>query len=227
MNKIDRNPDYRKLYGIVRKLYYRTEHFMHGPFDETYFTLRVYESCKDILKGLRKKCSRETVLAAAILHDIGKTRLDPKKLLGKNGFRKSIHKEWYRHARLGVPIARRILRQMRHSEEFMDSVCYLIENHDQRGDKLPKKSLELQVLQDADLIADCGFAGFIRPFVYGGKFRSQSIIDSILYLQVHKNRAADSKLINLKVSRNIALKKIRLERHLVKEISGDIKSDLL
>ncbi|MBW3018255.1 hypothetical protein KY325_03790, partial [Candidatus Woesearchaeota archaeon] len=64
MNKADKNPNYKKIYSIVKGMFDRTAHFKHGPFDETFFTLRVYESAKEIMRKLKKKCDKQTVLVA-------------------------------------------------------------------------------------------------------------------------------------------------------------------
>jgi HD superfamily phosphodiesterase len=227
MNSKDRNPDYKRIYSIVKRIYEGTEHFRHGPFDETFFTMRVYETAKEIMGKLDRKCDRNKVLVAAIVHDVGKSKLNNDRLVKGDDMHKDVHKEWHRHAKLGVPIARRILRDLGHSEEFISDVLYLVENHDHRIDDGFEKTLELKILQDADLIADCGFAGFIRPFLFGGKFKKQSIVDSILYMQNNKNRVANTKLLNLGVSRRIATRRFKLEQKLINKISEEIVSDLL
>ncbi|MCK4521662.1 MAG: HD domain-containing protein [Nanoarchaeota archaeon] len=226
MNSIDKKPDYRKIYQIVKKLFDKTKHFKHGPFDETYYTLRVFESAKDIIKKLKKNVNKEEVLVAAILHDVGKIKLKQELIFGKDGILDNAKAEWFKHAKLGVPIAKDILRKLCHSDEFITKVCYLIENHDKRK-KLKEKSLELQILQDADLLSDCGLAGFIRPFLYCGKFSHASIISSIHHIQEEENRAEDDNLMNLKVSKKLAHKKLKFQKRLIKEISKDIDSELL
>ena len=226
MNTIDKNPNYKEIYNLVKELFESTEHFYHGPFDETYYSLRVYETCKEIITELEQEVSTVVILTASILHDIGKTKTDPVKVFTPLGKTDDAMKEWKRHPKLGVPIAKKILTEMGHSEEFIEKVCYLIENHDNRRDEIKNKSIELQILQDADLIADCGFAGFIRPFLYGSKF-SRQIIKTIKYLQTEINRVEEDGLLNLNVSKTIAKRKIELEKRLIKEISSDIDSDLL
>ena len=134
--------------------------------------------------------------------------------------------EWDKHPQLGVPISKKILKGLGHSEEFIASVCYLIKNHDNRSGQIKNKSMELQILQDADLIADCGFAGFIRPFLYGSKFK-RNIIGCIKYMQNEVNQVEKEGLLNLEVSKIIAKIKMKLEHKLIKEISKDINSDLL
>ena len=227
MNSKDKNPDYKGIYSAVKRLFYKTRHFRHGPFDETYYTLRVFESAKEILKALNKKANREEILAAAILHDVGKTRLDCSLIFGDNKILDGAKKEWHRHTKLGIPIARRILKRHGHSEEFINNVCFLIENHAERGNKLKNQSLELKVLQDADLIADCGFAGFIRPFLYSGKFSHAPVINSIRYIQNKKDRVEETNSLNLRESRKIASRKIKLQKQLVNDIAEDLDSELL
>jgi HD superfamily phosphodiesterase len=224
MNKADKKPDYKKIYRIVKHRFDETSHFSHGPFDETYYSMRVYESSKEIIKGLNKKVNVQEVLVASILHDIGKTKLKTSKIFGGKMLRENLHEEWNKHAKLGVPMARRILKKLGHSDEFIERVCYLIENHPLRGKLLNKRTLELKIIQDADLIADIGFAGFTRPFLYSGKFK-RSIEGAIRYVQ-KEDRTHGFKEINLKVSLMLAKKEMKLQKKLAKEILKDIDSDL-
>jgi putative nucleotidyltransferase with HDIG domain len=225
MNSVDCKPDYKKIYSFIKKRFERTTHFKHGPYDETFYSLRVYESAKEIIKKLNKKVKKEPLLVAAILHDIGKTKLKSSKIFQRKPFLKKDSKEWDKHAKLGVPIAKKFLKQIGHSEDFIQEVCYLIENHDLRGNALKKKSIELKILQDADLIADIGIAGFIRPFLYSGKFNSVSIINSIRF--INKEDRIKGEKLNLNESKQIARKKMKFQKELIREISKEIKSDLL
>ena len=199
MNSTDKNPNYKEIYKNVKELFESTEHFFHGPFDETYYSLRVYETCKEIIKELDQEVSTQIILTAAILHDVGKTRINTKKVFSPKGKTKEAIKEWKTHSQLSVPVAKEILTKLNHSKTFIKETCYLIENHDKRKNEIKNKSIELQILQDADLIADCGFAGFIRPFLYGSKFGRQ-IIETIKYLQTEINRVEHDGLLNLEVS---------------------------
>jgi len=227
MNKRDANPDYKKIYQIVSGLFKRTKHFRHGPYDETFYTLRVYETAKEIIKKLNKKCEINVILTAALLHDIGKIRLKSINIIGHKKVKKKWKEEWRKHPKYSIPIARKILKNLGHSEEFIQKVCFLAGSHDPRTETVPEKSLELQILQDADIIADAGIADFIRPFLYCGKFDNQSIIGSIRYLQRTTNRCEDEGRLNLKISKKIAAEKTKIKNKLVKEISREIESDLL
>ena len=226
MNSIDNKPNYKQIYEFVKDKFDKTTHFKHGPFDETYYTLRVYESAKEIMNKLNLKIKKEPLLAAAILHDIGKIKLKSSKMFRKNEVLENASEEWHKHAKLGVPIAKRYLKTLGHSEAFIEEVCYLIEHHDLRGDKLQNRSLELQILQDADLIADIGFAGFIRPFLYCGKFSKQSVISSIKFIK-KEDRTENGNELNLNISKSISKREMKIQRDLIKEISKEIDSDLL
>ncbi|MFP4424537.1 MAG: HD domain-containing protein [Candidatus Woesearchaeota archaeon] len=222
MNQQDKNPDYKGMYAYVKKLFERTRHFKHGPFDETFYTMRVYECSKEILEHVKAK--REQVLVASILHDIGKVKLRASRMFGNGHCLPGMGEEWHRHATLGIPMAQKYLKKQGHSNKFIEEVCYLIEHHDLRGDKMKGRSTELKVLQDADIIADVGFAGFIRPFLFCGKFHKQSIIDSIRFI---KGDDRTKEVINLEVSKKIAQREMKIQKMLVDEVSKEIDSDLL
>ena len=76
------------------------------------------------------------------------------------------------------------------------------------------------------MVADCGVAGIIRPFLYSGKFR-RSVIDSIRRLK--KDIFDDDRVtfLNLDVSKGLFEKKLEFERGLLKELEVCINSELL
>jgi HD superfamily phosphodiesterase len=225
MNTTDKNPEYKKIYQFVKAKLDSTGHFNYGPFDETYYTLRAYESAKDIIRKLNRKVKRQQLLVAAILHDVGKSKLQPSKLFSRKKILGNAGEEWHRHAELGVPIAKALLKKLDHSGEFIEEVCYLIEHHDLRGDKLKQRTLELKILQDADLIADIGFAGFIRPFLFSGKF-GQTVIESIQFV-LKEDRTKDGELLNLNVSKSLARERMKQQAALAKQMAKEIESDLI
>lgn len=227
MNDIDKNPNYKEIYNFICNKFLRTNHFKHGPFDETFYTMRVYESAKEIIKSI-KNVNKEQVLVASLLHDIGKIKLKISKIFTRHELLDNIHEEWHKHPKLSVPIAKRFLKKLGHSKEFIDEVSYLIENHDRRGNLLKSRTIELKILQDADLIADIGISGFIRPFLFCGKFSKRSIIDSIKYIEkLKEDRTQSGKLLNLNISKKLAKEKIKNQRILDKDIINEINSDLI
>lgn len=223
MTQKDSNPDYKGIFEEACSRYKNTSHFSSGPTDETFYTMRVFETAKKIIEAEGKDCDRACVLTAAILHDIGKTMIDGDKIFSEIGFKDDFKKEWHKHAAAGVPVARTILEQEGHSEEFIKKVCYLVKNHDNRD--LNKKSYELMVLQDADQVADTGIAGFIRPFLFGGK-NGRSITDSIKFYLDNADIVERKGGLNLESSRNILSSKRAFQKILKKEIQKEIESTL-
>ncbi|MBW3019894.1 HD domain-containing protein [Candidatus Woesearchaeota archaeon] len=228
MNQIDKNPNYKEIYDIVKKMYFKKGIFSYGTWDETYYSMRVYETCKLIFNELKgKKINKQEVLTAAILHDIGKVKLRMWKIVNSKGVinQKGVVKEWKKHPKMSVPIATKILSKMGHSEEFIKKVCYLIENHDQRKELMKKRTIELKILQDADLIADIGMSGFIRPFSFGAAFKRPTI-GTIKFMSKHPNRIEDFEELNLEVSKKLAKKEIKYEKELISMIAKNIETDL-
>jgi HD superfamily phosphodiesterase len=221
MNRRDASPDYKRIYTIVKLLFEKTTHFSYGPLDETFYTMRVYETAKVIMSKMKRPVKQQLVLVAALLHDTGKTKMDMKRF--ENQATKE--EEWRKHPLLSVPVARNILKKLGHSTAFIDDVCYLVEHHADRL-TMQEKSVELQVLQDADLLADTGIAGVIRPFLYGGK-HGRSTIFTIEYLQSITDRVEEDGMLNLLVSKRMAAKKTRDVQRLVEQLSKEIDSDLL
>jgi len=224
MNSIDKNPNYKELYQQIKTRFDDTLFFNHSAWDETYYSLRVYETAKEILKRLPDKVNSNLILVSAILHDIGKSNLNISKMFNNNERLPDAHLEWDKHPELGVPIAVEILETLGHSSEFIEEICYLVENHDNR--KKVEKTFELKILQDADLIADSGYAGFIRPFLYAGKM-GRSIIGTINYLKTEVNRVMHEGGLNLEISKKFAEEKIKIEKELILGIATDLDSDLL
>ena len=222
MNK----PNYKEIYEYVKNKFHKTNHFYNGPFDETYFTMRVFESAKEVMKELksetRKKIKKEQLLVACILHDVGKTKLKPKKMFKKEGFTPQVREEWKKHADHSAEITRKYLKRKKYSEEFIQEVIYLVKNHDK---DIPNKTLELKILQDADLLADIGLIGFVRPFLYAGKFK-KPIQEQIKYLE-GEDRTKNGEKLNLKESKRIAARKIKRQKELTQEILQDLKSELM
>lgn len=206
--------NYKQIYCLVKKIFDETGFFNYSAWDETYYTLRVYETAKKIIDLVEEKVDEELILVSALLHDIGKSKINFD----------NIKEDWHAHGRYGVELVKEILVSLSFSKEFIEKVCHLVEFHDERD--LKEKSLELKILQDADLIADSGYAGFIRPFLFAGK-NKRSIIETINYLNNATNRADEDHLLNLDVSKKLASEQIAIEKKMIKEISQTINSDLL
>jgi putative nucleotidyltransferase with HDIG domain len=216
-------PNYKKLYEIVCDLYSDTDHFYYGQWDETFFTLRVFETCKKLIKCTRAKVDNKIILTAAIFHDVGKTKLDTEQ---------KIKGMWDQHPIYGAEITRKILVEQGFSNDFVEKVVYLVKHHDDRPNKVDMlRNIELKILQDADLLADMGIASFVRPFLYSGKNKRKTI-DNVNYIKSQKpNNGGLSKenlyKLNLRSSKRLATKLMRQADKLNNQIFKLTKSELL
>ncbi len=216
-------PDYKKLYEIVCDLYSDTNHFYYGQWDETFYTLRVFETCKQLIKKTRMNIDEEIVLTAALFHDVGKTKLDTEE---------KIKKEWDDHPDYGAEIVREILRDRGFKNDFVEKVVYLVKHHDDRPNKVQMvRTLELKILQDADLLADMGIASFIRPFLYSGKNKRKTI-NNVNYIKSAREKDGSISKenlyrLNLKASKRLAAKMIKESDKLNDKIFKLTESELL
>lgn len=215
-------PDYKKLYEIVCDLYSSTNHFYYGQWDETFYTLRVFETCKSLIKKTKMKVDEEVILTAAIFHDIGKTKLDTEK---------KIRKEWDTHPVYGANLTRGILTEQGFENEFIERVVNLVKHHDDRPGKVEMiRCDELKILQDADLLADMGIASFVRPFLYSGKNKRKTL-ENVNFIKTSRSNGSISKenlyRLNLGISKRIAKKLIREADKLNNRIFRMTQSELL
>ncbi len=231
MNEKDARPDYKKLYRSACKFYKKTVYFWFGDFDETFFSMRVFETAKDIISLLDVPVKKSVVLTATILHDIGKSEIDEQFVFnslshGKGRMLLREKNEFRTHPKKSVPLAKNVLKRMGHSSEFISEVCYLIEHHDMRGKKMSSRSIELQIMQDADIVSDCGLADLMRIFSFAGQFK-RSLIDSIYYAMTRKNRVDEDGNLNLEVSKQLAKEKMTEYWKLVGKLKKELDSELL
>lgn len=220
--------DYKLLYKTVVNLYNKTDHFKHGPWDETYYTLRVYEISKQLIDHIQKKhgekVEEDIVLTASLLHDIGKIALKMDKIYSLEEPPVTYKKEWNKHSELGEKIAKEVMKSLKYPTPFIKKVCYLVKNHNNR--KLKDKTIELQIVQDADLIADRGICGFANVFMFSGMFTNYSIISSIKF-QKSRNFKKEIDKLNLEISKKITSNLIEREVELITEMASTVGSSLL
>ena len=84
MNAIDISPDYKAIYSKVKERFVQSKYFNYGACDETYYTLRVFETAKEIIHRLNKKVNVSLILVSAILHDVGKSKINLSKVFLNN-----------------------------------------------------------------------------------------------------------------------------------------------
>lgn len=111
---------------------------------------RVWKSAVYI--GKKEKADLLVVELAALLHDIA---------------------DWKFHngdTKIGPKIAKEWLEKLRLSQEVTDHVCHIVEHISFKGARVKSqiKTLEGQVVQDADRLDALGAIGIARAFAYGG-----------------------------------------------------------
>ncbi len=116
-------------------------------------TLRVYSLCKRI--GKAERVNMEVLLAAAYLHDIGRSYQD-----NSNG---SIC-----HAEKGAGIAEPMLKALYLADSNRENIVHCIKSHRFRSNNKPKTP-EARVLFDADKIDSIGAVGVARAYLFAGE----------------------------------------------------------
>ncbi|OGU64955.1 MAG: dTMP kinase [Ignavibacteria bacterium RBG_16_36_9] len=132
-----------KIFKILRKKNLSPSH----EFDHL---KRVANFCFDLAK--RYYARREIVVAAALLHDLG--RSDPKHRGAKS-------------AAKGVELAKPVLVKCDYSLDEITLITNCIAQHDQP--KLRSKLLEARILKDADFLDGFGARGILRGIMYAGE----------------------------------------------------------
>lgn len=116
-------------------------------------TLRVFRLCRRI--GETERADMEVLLIAACLHDIGRCYQD-----ASNG---SIC-----HAEKGAELAEPLIQPLLLSEERKQNILHCIRTHRFRGNGTPR-TIEAQVLFDADKLDAIGAVGIGRAFLFAGE----------------------------------------------------------
>lgn len=210
------NQRYKRIYEKVCNEFRKTNEFCHGAYDEMSSALLVFQSAKQIIERGDLNVDKDLVLISAILHDVGKAYINENKIFGKEGLLKDYKVEWKKHAKLSEEPARNILTSLDYPKDFIEKVCGIVKLHDTRD--LPRKTKELMIVQDADVIADIGFLGFIRPFMFSGRFKSQSILDSMKHFNNKEDYDKIRSKLNLEISKEILKEKIFLEKELIRKM---------
>jgi uncharacterized protein len=121
------------------------------PTHDWSHTWRVVRLCQVI--GEKEKADLEILYAAALLHDIARAEADRCGVC---------------HAELSARKARPVLAHCGFPPEKIDAVIHCIETHRFRSTAQPR-SLEAQVLFDADKIDALGAIGVCRAYAFAGE----------------------------------------------------------
>lgn len=119
---------------------------------------RVWRLSQDIADAMDAPADRLVLLAASYLHDIVS--------LEKNDPRRA------EASRLAAGEARRILTALDFPLEKLDAVAHAIEAHSFSANIAPK-TIEAEILQDADRMETLGAIGLARIFYVGGRIGTQ------------------------------------------------------
>jgi len=116
-------------------------------------TERVYNLCMHI--GKKENADLDILTLAAFLHDIGRGEQD--RTNGK-----------VCHAAQGALLARELLDRYNLDEKTIEKIIHCIESHRFRSSTVPR-TLEAQVLYDADKLDSIGAIGIGRAFLFAGE----------------------------------------------------------
>ena len=117
-------------------------------------TLRVLANAR-MLAGKLPEANREVVELAALLHDIAR----PEELASQGRVC---------HAARGAEIARRLLLELCAPPETADAVAAAVRSHRYRDEVAPR-SLEAEIVFDADKLDSLGAVGLGRAFLFAGR----------------------------------------------------------
>ena len=168
---------------------------------------RVLKNAETIAKG--ENCNLEIVQLGALLHDIADSKFH-------NG-----------DETVGPKVAREFLESENVDEETIQQVINIINNISYKGGNFERKfkSIELDVVQDADRLDAIGAIGIARAFNYGG-FKNRTLYNPEIapktQMSIEEYKKNDSPTLNHFYEKLLLLKdlmntetgrQIALERH--------------
>jgi uncharacterized protein len=136
------------VFNKIRKQ--TAQYYKHSHHDKHHIE-RVYNLALRIAQ--QEKADTDTVKAAVLLHDIARAMEDEGTITD--------------HANEGAKMAKKILTEINFPANKIDNVVHCIETHRFRK-RLTPKTLEAQILQDADRLDIIGAIGIARTFTRGG-----------------------------------------------------------
>jgi uncharacterized protein len=130
---------------------------------------RVYKNAIAIAE--KEKCNTKIVQLGALLHDIADSKFH-------NG-----------DESIGPKVARTFLESEKVDAETINHVINIIENISFKGGNFEKKfkSIELEIVQDADRLDAIGAIGIARTFNYGG-FKNRPLYNPAVPPNLHMNK---------------------------------------
>jgi len=141
----------KSMYNAIRE--YMLECMKDSAHDSEHI-FRVLYSALAIAEGISEKINYDVLIAACLLHDIGRKEqyADPKIC----------------HAEAGGKKAKAFLLKNNWDKEQAEHVNKCISTHRYRGDNNPE-SIEAKILFDADKLDAAGCLGIVRTLMYKGQ----------------------------------------------------------
>jgi len=133
-------------------------------------TQRVLRLCRKIWE--KEGGDWEIIEISALLHDIGR-------------YYQNKSKNKISHAKIGVKLAKKILKKIKMNEGKITKILHCIETHRYREDNKPKTK-EAKILFDADKLDAIGAVGIGRAFQFAGE------VNAILHnkdVDIHKTKS--------------------------------------
>ncbi len=132
-------PKYHKIYRLALPYYKK------GRKLDNVHHLVVAVNVSHILKEI--ELDEEVLIAAALLHDIGYSKISQEKR--KTHWEKQVKRD---HMKYGAEISKKILIKINFPKERIQQVSNIILEHDNNELGLPIKSKEAKVLKEADIL---------------------------------------------------------------------------
>lgn len=198
----DNTPLLEQLNHIVKKYLYKTD--IDGKLDTRIYqhTLRTMNYADKILK--KEKADREVVLAALLLHDIGKTITDQ------------------RHDIVSYTLAKEILTRLEVDEKKRNKILDCILFHSSKSINCLDLTIEQQIVMDADILDEIGVLTIVKYCV--AKMNRNIDIYSILEGLELKYDAIEKEQIYVKTKHGLDLY-IKKKKNL-KSVIDDFKLEI-
>lgn len=195
-------PLLKHLHEIVKKYLYKTD--IDGKLDTRIYqhTLRTMKYADKILK--KEKADREVVLAALLLHDIGKTITEQ------------------RHDIVSYALAKEILTKLEVEENKRNKIINCILFHSSKSLYCLDLTMEQKVVMDADILDEIGVLTVTKYCV--AKMNRNVDIMSILKGLEYKYNEIEKEQTNVKTKYGLELY-IKKKKNL-KNIIDDFRSEL-
>ena len=182
---------------------------------------RVFNLAMKIIKEEKVSVDVLVVGAAALLHDIGEMRSYESKL---------------RHVEESVKIARKVLKELGFPGEKIEDVVYAISVHSFTKGHVRPRTLEAQILQDADRLDALGAIGIAKclmpsgawerqlyhyddPFASKRKLNDKEYAIDHFYVKLLKLPS----LMNTKTGKRLAKRRVKILEMFLKELKKELR----